>query len=224
MFWPDCPYPVYLGTNSGSYADSRVRMIQVGPDLSWGDTALTMLAAIPTPYVLWFLDDFLIHAPISTSRVAGLFEEMKGLNAEHLRLRPVPPPDEPVVGRPHLGHYRSGSTYRLALEIAFWKRDVLMNLIQPGENPWQMEKLGSRRSDSYEGFYATRQETIQRLNGLERGKWLRANAAWLERMKIAIPPGHPVMTRQEHLRYYLHFQVFRLLFPVKRALQSLWRK
>jgi hypothetical protein len=75
MFWPDCPYSVYQGANSSSYADSRVRMIQVGPDLSWGDTALAMLVAIPTPYVLWFLDDFFIHDPITTSMVAGLFED-----------------------------------------------------------------------------------------------------------------------------------------------------
>ena len=57
--WPDCPYPVYPGTNSGDYPDPRVRMIRVRPDLSCGDTALAMLSVIPTPNVLWFLDDFL---------------------------------------------------------------------------------------------------------------------------------------------------------------------
>ena len=130
-FWLDCQYPVYLGTNNGDYADPQMRMIWVGPDLNWGDTALVMLATINMPNALRFLDDFLIHASISIPKVAGLFEEMKALNAEHLRLRPVPSLDEPVAGRPHLGYYRSGSAYRLALEIAFWKRDVLMSLIQP---------------------------------------------------------------------------------------------
>lgn len=219
-YWPDCPYPVYLGANTRTWPDERVRVIQAGPDASWAETTLKMVAGVPTPYILWFLDDFLIWKHVDTPTVQSLFVEMKQLNADYLRLRPLPRPDWPVPGHPGIGQIRPGASYRCALEIAFWRREVLMDLLVPGETPWDMEKAGSRRSYERPGFYATRYPVFKRTNGLERGKWIRDNLPRLKREGIRIPPGHVVMTPVEYIFYWLRAKIFRVVFPIKTRLNK----
>jgi len=218
-YWPDCPFPVYLGTNSRTWLDERVRVIKVGSDISWAETTLRMVSAVPTPYILWFLDDFLVWKHVDTPTVQSLFVEMKQLNADYLRLRPLPRPDWPVPGHPRIGQIRPGAPYRCALEIAFWRREVLMDLLAPGESPWDMEKAGSRRSDERPGFYSTWKPVFKRTNGLERGKWILNNLPRLKREGISIPPDHVIMTLTEQISYWLRFHIYHVVLRCKTRLE-----
>jgi hypothetical protein len=206
-YWPDCPYPVYLGSNSLEYNHPRVRMITVGPDRSWAETTRKMLEAIPSPYVLWFLDDFFLVKRVDTEAVRGLVEEMKELDANYLRLRPAPPAKAEVPGHPFLRMIVPGAEYRCSLGIALWRRRIFLKLLKDGETAWEMEKAGSERSETLDGFYTTRETVIERTNGLEAGKWLRYNLPLLRREGLAIPPGHPVMTRSEHAARWMRENV-----------------
>lgn len=213
--WPDCPYPVYLGTNMKTWDDERVHVLQVGPDISWADTTIKMVKMIPSKYILFFLDDFLIWEKVNTDEVVALVEKMKSLDIDYLRLRNWPPMYQPVDGYPDIVQVRSGTSYRCALEIAFWRRDVFLDLIVPGETPWEMEKIGSSRSNDLTGFYATRKNLFKRTNGLERGKWIRDNLAGLRRENIALPPGRDVMTTLEYIKYYIRTRIFWFLISCK---------
>jgi len=223
-YWPDCPYQVYLGTNTRTWSDKRVQIIQVGPDLNWADTTIKMVEVIPSPYVLWFLEDFLIWEKVDTPAIESLVEEMKRLNANYLRLRNWPPTYGPVQGHPEIVQISPGAPYRCALEIAFWRREVLLDLLVPGETPWEMEKKGSLRSNKWPGFYSTRGNLFKRSNGLERGKWIKDNLPGLKREKICIPPGHAIMSPREHLFYFLRSRIFSFLISRKKLALALKKR
>ncbi|MEI7934483.1 MAG: hypothetical protein WCH30_05445 [Chlorobiaceae bacterium] len=199
-YWPDCPYPVFLGSNEKTYNDPRVTTLCVGPDKSWADSTQAMVALLPATNILWFLDDYLLWETVSTSKVTDLYERFLKLEANYLRMSPDGGSDQlKRIIDDTLLELLPGVEYRSSLDNAFWNREMFLNLLKTGESPWDMESAGSRRSDQFNGFYATRSNIFQRTNGLERGKWLRYNLPLLAHEGIAIPLGHPVMSRTKEV-------------------------
>jgi hypothetical protein len=198
-YWPDCPWQIYLGSNEKKYNDPRVITICVGKDKSWAESAFIMLKEIPTQNILFFLDDFLIFWKVDTSKVVHYYDSFLELNANCLRLRNSPEIYNTVQGYNDLVERPKGESNRVALDIAFWKRETFMNLLKSGENPWQMESEGSIRSNKYKGFYTSKEWVIERRNGLETGKWMRYNLDLIRRENLVIPPGHKIRSRTEEL-------------------------
>jgi GT2 family glycosyltransferase len=192
-YWPDCPFPVYLGANHLSYADDRVTTLRIGDDASWAQSTRLMLEALDTPYVLVFLEDYLLTAPVDGALVRVLMREMRSIDAEFIRFRPSEKPDPAVAGHPLLAELMPGTPYRVSLDIGLWRRETLISLLRGGETAWDMEIDGSRRSDATPGFYCTTVNVFSRTNGLERGQWLRYNLPLLRKEHIELPPGRPVM-------------------------------
>src|SRR5690348_12286619 len=92
-YWPDCPFPVYLGANSASYHDPCVHMLQSGADESWSKNLKFFLSRIPTRYVLVLLEDFFLDGPVSNSSLLGQLQTLELLGGTVLRVAPNPPPD-----------------------------------------------------------------------------------------------------------------------------------
>jgi hypothetical protein len=224
-YWPDCPYLIYLGSNKLTFPDSRVQSVCVGPDRSWSDSARLMVEQLPGEHFLFFLDDYFLWSRVSTDRIQQLRRKMAALDANYIRMRPEAGRDclKRKVDEDLL-ELLPGCGYRASLDNAFWKKRTFLSLIQPGESPWQMEIKGSRRSDPYAGFYATRYKVFQRTNGLEKGKWLRYNIPLLDREGLLIPPGHPVMSRCEHLARALNRWMWQCLGSLSRGERILKRK
>ncbi len=193
-YWPDCTLPIYLGANQLRHEDERVTAICVGEDRSWAQSTRLMLENLDTTYVLLFLEDYLLTAPVNSTLVEALMGEMSSTVASFIRFRPSPPPDRPVAGRPLLGELSPGAPYRVSLDIGLWRRETLISLLEDGETAWDMEIVGSRRSDTLPGFYCSTANVFSRTNGLERGKWKRYNLPMLRKEDIPLPPGHPVMS------------------------------
>ncbi|MGC8774366.1 MAG: hypothetical protein ACP5R6_03775 [Chlorobaculum sp.] len=196
-YWPDCPYPVYLGSNEKRYEDPRVIPLCVGPDKSWAESTQTMVSMVRETDILWFLDDYLLWEKVSTTEINDFYERFLSLRANYLRMSP-----DGGTGKTRriiddkIMELLPGAGYRASLDNAFWKRDMLLKILKDGETPWEMESLGSQRTNEYDGFYATRAIVFQRTNGVERGKWLRYNLPLFDREGIAIPAGRPVISRR----------------------------
>lgn len=198
-YWPDCPWKIYLGSNEKIFDDPRVITIRVGKDRSWSESAYKMLDNIPTTNILFFLEDFLIFKKVDTKKVLHFYDSFVSLKANCMRLRNSPVIDNAVIGFNDLVERPKGEKNRVALDIAFWKKEIFMGLLKFGETPWQMETEGSIRSIKHEAFYTSKEWIIERRNGLEGGKWLRYNLDLLNQEGILIPPGHEIMTTKEEL-------------------------
>lgn len=209
-YWPDCPFDIYLGSNYLRYEHPQVTTITVGEDTSWAHGARLMLESLSSEYVLLFLEDFLLTEPVDSDKVISLCELLKTLGGNCLLLRADSPSVEraSVPGHPVITEVMPGELWRVSLGTAIWKRSVLLSLLTDGESAWDTEWLGSRRSDVLPGFYSTVSVAIARHNGLEAGKWKRYNLPLLRREGIAIPPGHPIMTRREDAMTALRGKIY----------------
>jgi hypothetical protein len=219
-YWPDCPYPVFLGSNEKVYDDPRVTTLCAGPDKSWADTTRAMVAKVPATNILWFLDDFFLYGKVSNSEIADYYDRFVKLQGNYLRMQRDG--GSKLLKRDvdnKLLEIFPGDDYRASLGIAFWRRSTLLDLLKAGESPWEMESCGSRRSDQLNGFYAVREDAFQRKNGLERGKWLREHLPFYASEGITIPPGHAVMSRTEHnakiIKQHLKRYLKRSLVPFR---------
>jgi hypothetical protein len=183
--WPDCPFPVALGSNDLPFSHPRVRTIHAGHGTNWANRVRQQLESLDTPYVLVMLEDFLLRAAVDTSLVLRCLESLVALDGDMLRLVPRPGPDDPVPGHPHIGRIAPGAPYRVSTQGAFWRREALLALMRPDESIWDFELSGSRRSDERPGFYAVWRPVLPyRHHVVERGKWFPWDARRFRRMDV----------------------------------------
>jgi hypothetical protein len=204
-YWPDCPFPIYLGSNEGEIARPGVTMLPVGKDTDWSSHLRRQLQALPTTFVLLWLEDFFPRRPVPTRAVLECLAMLDGLEGHQLRLIARPGPDLPVAGYPRIGRIQVGVPYRVSTQAAIWRRQTLLGLLRDGESVWQFEVAASRRSDALgdDGFYGVWDAVVTYDHHVvERGKWFRPEARRFGPMGIGCDfSRRPIMTRREQLRW-----------------------
>ena len=96
-YWPDCPYRKYLLTesmncnkddtsaDSGHFFDVHLK---AGKGKSWSDMLLYAIKEIPTRYILILLDDFILSAPVDSSKIQAAFRIVRNRSMGLLKLSP----------------------------------------------------------------------------------------------------------------------------------------
>jgi hypothetical protein len=222
-YWPDCPFRVFLCTNHRHFDHARVQAIRTGDDLSWGHTIKQFMLQVPTPYVLIFQEDFFLTKTVRTEEVLSYFHILKELQGVYLRLRADFPPDTAVPGFPSVGRIEPGAPYRVSNQVSIWNRETFLSLLRDGETAWDMERRGSRRSDTLAGgFYGTRRPAFfYPVTGVvKRGKWIRKWVRICTKEGLAVDlEARPMMTVLQDMT--ARFGV--ILYPVMDRLPSKWR-
>jgi hypothetical protein len=173
-YWPDCPYPMFLVSETQGLQDARVRSVCAGPGLAWSDVVRAALGRLEHELVLLMLDDFFLAAPVGTPAVEARRLELAARGGAHFRLVPAPGPSARVPGARDFGEHLAGAPYRASLQAAFWRRGALLDLLRPGESPWEFERRGSVRSAALAApFYASRRALIPYVDALRQGRWSR---------------------------------------------------
>jgi hypothetical protein len=199
-FWEDCPFPVFLGSNTVDPKLPRVSVLKTGRDFGWSNSAATVFSQVRTKYVLLMLEDFFLREAVRTDRILDRLSDMERLRAAYVRLRPFPAPDRRVADAPELGRIDVGAPYRAALQAALWRTERLLGLLRPGETAWEMEALGSRRSDvSPSDFYSTWRPHLEYEAGVCMRKWLPHAVRQVEAAGIVVDTSkRPIMSRTEY--------------------------
>src|SRR5689334_3419776 len=70
-FWPDCPFPVYLGSESRKWTGKpAVQTLNSStPSTDWTGLLRDYLLQIGTPYVLIVLDDYFLRRRVENSAI-----------------------------------------------------------------------------------------------------------------------------------------------------------
>jgi len=173
-YWPDCPYPRYLASDTLPPAYPGFKSLGAGQKgLPWSDLLMNILEQIDSEYILLMLDDFYLTGRVDTPLVESLFTKLIQLNGGYLRIVPHKRWMVKIPGQTSIGEHRRGLPYRCSLQGAFWKKRILQGLLVPGETPWEFELYGGLRSDALkEPFLASYGRPIPYIDVLERGKWL----------------------------------------------------
>ena len=146
--WPDCPYPVYLGSERHTLDDPRVRPLDVGAQPDWSAACGRMLERIAEPTTLLLLEDYLFYARVDTARIAELAAWLRAQDGACLRLFPCPGPEaafDAVMAR--LGGATGIRMLRLAaeaLQLMDGRRSEV--LVRESDDPhalnWTMYGIG----------------------------------------------------------------------------------
>jgi hypothetical protein len=171
-FWPDCPYPTFLMSETVPVEDARVRPLLGGAGLTWSGMALNALRMLPHRDILFMIEDFFLTRPVSTATVESRRRSLHALGGVYLRLVPAPRPNRRVPGHAGIGEHERGSPFRASLQAAFWDRRTFVDLLRPDESIWDFERNASVRSAAIAApFYATWRATLRYVNAVERGLW-----------------------------------------------------
>jgi len=170
--WPDCPGPVYLGTNFAGYDDPRVRTLRIGADVTWASGVLKMLDQIDAPYLIVMLEDFLLIEPVDTARIERLAGVAIAEALGCLRLYSIYPPATPVPGHPDLGSFEPADDWRITAQAAIWRVETLRRLLVPGFSAWDFEMIGSQMSEFMsDRIWGVMTPALVYDHGVEKGRW-----------------------------------------------------
>ena len=153
LYWPGCPYPIVLNTETKEYKyeglDITCSKVALGESkrLGWSECLMRALDLVETPYILYLQEDYFLEAPVNASLLGDLLNEMRALKLGAIRLSGTDGigPWHPIASSLVVEVDKSAK-WRLSLQAALWRKSVLRSLIRKHETPWQLESYGSFRT------------------------------------------------------------------------------
>jgi hypothetical protein len=152
-YWPDCPYPLVLNTETKSFNFPGLQLTcsqvaqRAGRRLNWSQCLMACLDSIPTPHVLYLQEDFFLEGPVRSNLIDTLADELRAGRADVVRLMecggsgPWHPTANDLLWR-----VDQKAQYRIALQAALWRKATLRSHLRRHESPWQLEVFGSGRA------------------------------------------------------------------------------
>jgi glycosyltransferase involved in cell wall biosynthesis len=171
-YWPDCPFPAYLGSQTVAADFAGVTMLLAGANVPWSGSLRSFLNELDDENVLLLLEDFFLCETVSTANVLEQLAALRSLGGTVLRLHPDPPPTIKIKGFPNLSEQHRLAPFRVSLQASIWNRRALLALVREGESPWEFELQGTLRSQAQpRGFYCTRKQELPYRHVIEQGEW-----------------------------------------------------
>ena len=180
-FWADCPYPIYLSTNSKPFEFKNVSPLYSNQTSTWGQETIASVSQYPYDYFIYFQEDYFLTKKVNNQEIASLFNKMLNLNAQYLRLFPSPGADQKTENENDFGIISIDAPYRTSTQCSIWKTDTFKSIIQPQESAWQFELNSPIRSKDFLFLSMFRKDSknpIYPINyyymtAVYKGKWLR---------------------------------------------------
>lgn len=179
--WPDNPLPVYLMTNYKTYkGPHNVRTLATGEDLDWSSNLLAALERIEERHILFIFDDFLLRR-IDVARLRHFLGRALDGDWPYLTLHP----NNYREGRvePGVRRISEHGVYRCTLVYGIFRKDILAELLVPGENAWQFEIESGIRARGLP-LYSVNKRIFRHYHLLRKGKWMR--------------PGYPILVKNNY--------------------------
>ena len=187
-YWTDCPYKVYLSSNSISYNNSKVSTISSGESTNWSREATIVLNQIKEDYVLIILEDYFIYKNVDQVLVEKCFKYLKDNNGLFFRLAIFPKNYStwwnysPTTDK-QIGKIQKNELYPINLQVGIWSKKGLLEIIKEGESPWKFEIEGSKRikNTEMECFCLIDNLNLKYVHGpitylcsaVSQGKWMK---------------------------------------------------
>lgn len=201
--WPDCPFPVFLNTESKSYTDESLTIKSLHPEntnkktgkpISWSDRLKQALQKIETDYVLFFLEDFFLMSPVRSDKV----NECIRLMEENTKIGVIRFYEDfhlPEIIYDEFSKADPEYDYAISTMVSLWKKDFLISILRD-ENPWEFEFNGTarwRRTDIEILVHRSEFPLVFDYKvhpdfgyGIFQGKWLKKNVELFEKYGIKV--------------------------------------
>jgi hypothetical protein len=191
-YWPNCPYPLYVGLNSNAQLGSKFEVLVAKPS-EWRTECMAQIAQIPATHVIVVLDDFLFQQPVDQARLADLLSVVSSSNLACLRLLPVGVSLwQRLAGliqrrrTDDIQEVKEGRPFYSSLQIAAWSKAHFLSLLELPGSIWDFEHL-QRPGISH--YTIARSPPIVYTHLVERGRWLPYAKSLLERAGLPADLG-----------------------------------
>jgi hypothetical protein len=152
-FWPDCPYPIVLNTETKDFQfpglDIRCSKVATGESrrLTWSECLARCLDGIATPYIFYLQEDYFLEGPVRGDLIEQFVAELRAGRADVIRILECggAGPWRPTAN-PLLWEVDQHAEYRISLQAGLWRKTTLRQQIRQHESPWQLEVFGSARA------------------------------------------------------------------------------
>ena len=181
-YWPDCPYPCYLATDTKEFERDGVQLLHFGNIRQWSVCARKAIEQIKEPYIALFLEDAFIYKKIDTAIVEDNLRFMIEYHADYLTMErnrsgsELSPEDEIV---PHIWKIDKHRNYGIDTSASIWEKGFFKKELERVDcNPWQFEVNYCKQSKTEEGlpgkiFFDDRQPfNISPKEVIVQGKWM----------------------------------------------------
>lgn len=215
--WPDCPYVVYLQSNTKKYTGkyrNRVRNVLTGKDENWSTSLKRTLMQIPEAYIFMWNEDLFFSAPVDSVLFSRYVGFLTTYHAKHIHYRNLPGADRAYTPQRMLGVYHKGAPYR-SIVMGFWDRQYLHDLLLDGESPWSFEIMGSYRTSYDDGFFSAMVPVVNFVHMVEKGKWIARGVSYCKTHAIPIALSARPQTTTNTLKSQIQILYFRLLLGVR---------
>ena len=216
-FWPEIKYPVYLAANQVTFdGDERVTTLLSGEDKDWSSSLRSVVEQINAERIMFLFEDIFWDKAIDDEKISELINWSIKNDVSFLSLVPNPEPGGKKMG--DVGVFGKSELYKTSLQASVVKKEVILDLLIDGENPWQFEHNSIARSDKYDDMYGVYKFYIPRIHGVERGKWYRSAVHRLEKLNCTIDHSkRPTMSVKENLVFCIDSMRGRILklFPIR---------
>jgi hypothetical protein len=174
-YWPDCPYPIYVGLNAPTDKWPSVKTL-VAQTSDWRRETLQQLGQLSETHLIVILDDFLFQGPADQLRISELVSRVVNSGLPYLRLLPLGKSLRERVST--LIRPRSSSDVRRisarrpfysALQIAVWDKGHFKSLLELEGSIWEFEH---QKRVNVPHYAITDCPPIIYRHLVEKGRWL----------------------------------------------------
>ena len=198
-YWKDIGFPIFLTTNQKVFDSQLFNSLTIGNELSWSDNLIKSLDKIKQEYVLLTFDDLFLTAKVDNQFIEKLMQQAIQDEFNYLQFyrsismgRKL---DSLIFKKSNITKYKNSAVW------SFWKKDILLGLLNKEENAWEFERNGNIRSYEYKDFYSTRRNVIPFVNGIIKGVWNPLAKNKLKRLGFSISETRPVLGFLTAFRY-----------------------
>lgn len=215
-FWKDCPYPVFLSSNTLNFTEPGVALVHTGKPQDWSTEIKNALLQIDSTYLLLILEDYFIYETVNQADISRLFEIAEKEKVDFLRIGCYPSrynsywPYEPLSEYDGIAEIKPGAKYRINLQTAIWNKQSLLELLLTNENPWEFEINGSKRANEkkFKSFCVIEDKNKDGIHGpimymggaITKGKWMLEALRLSTKHHINLDTTkRPIETKKEEL-------------------------
>ena len=231
IMWPDCPYPLYLNTETQDYTHEGKQIACLHPDqltdangapISWSKRLKQALEKIDAEFVLFFLEDFFLQAPVRQDVVEDCIcwmredENVVFIDFYHDKT------ENDEIYREEFSQIERANDWAINANCALWRKSFLEGILRD-EDPWLFEMNATARwrrtkyqiythRREFDPVFAYQFETVNGdWSGILKGKWLSLVPELFAKYDIEVdfekrglidPPYMLGREREEH--WFLH--------------------
>ena len=188
--WSDCPYPIYLSTETKKYSSEffNVNVLNC-PNANkheWSYRLKKALKKIKSKYVILLLEDFFMLSQVNQAELERCIQHMeKNKDVVNFCFEKTAYKYRDLIDDNRFsGYCRRGykGQYWANCQAGIWKRNDLIKFIYSKENAWQFEIFGTSRIKLYgKAFYTLKDDakpifdykwSMEDGIGVFQGRWM----------------------------------------------------